>query len=159
MSFTLYLNSERGVKTTIGSTQSVEYTFNWSVLEENSEYELTFTYACRDVSVLTADDHYAIRIRGLGALNNNYTPTSSSVASSNQIIGMIHPETVVNKNGNNIVYTNYLYADTVTNPPVFIRQKPTGNTFRVEIVFLDDIAIPVLTDEWVLILHFKKVKE
>ena len=156
MSFTLYLNSERGQKTTIGSTQSVQYNFNWSVLEEKSKYELTFTFASRDIPAVNADDHYAIRLTGLGVLNN-YTPTASSVASSNEIIGMIHPQAVPLAAATGTTY--YLYADTVTNPPVFIRQKPTGNNFRVEIVYLNDTGAYVINDEWVLILHFKKIKD
>lgn len=156
MSFTLYLNSENGTKVVVGSTQAVSYNFNWSVLEENSNYELTFNFTSKNAGNLTASSQYALKLTGLGALTNTYNITSLGVSTSTEIIGIVHPQDV-GAGGGGGAGTHYLYAGYEVNPPVFIKNRPNGNNFRVEIVNLNGSNGVVFTAEWGLVLHFKKV--
>jgi hypothetical protein len=149
MSFTLYLNSENGTKVNAGSTQAVSYNFNWSVLDNNASYELAFSFASKDGGALTAGSQFALRLNGIGGLNNSYNITSNGAATSTEIIGTISPQSVAN--------THYLYAAAFDNPPVFFKNRPSGNNFRVEIMNLVGNTIPVFTAEWALVLFFKKL--
>ena len=149
MSFTLYLNSSNGTLTNAGSTQSVEYNFNWSVLEDNASYELSFSFVSKDAGALTAGTQYALRLGGIGCLNNTYNVTSLGVATSTEIIGTLSPSSVNN--------THYLVSMNYDNPPVYIKNKPVGNNFRVEIMNLVGNTIPAFTAEWALVLFFKKL--
>lgn len=148
MSFTLYLNSESGTKVNAGSTQAVSYNFNWSVLDNDASYELSFSFASKDGGALNASSQFALRLAGLGALTNSYNVTSAGVATSTEIIGTLQPTSVNN--------THFLISQNYDNPPVFIKNRPVGNNFRVEILNLIGTT-PVFTAEWALILFFKKL--
>lgn len=149
MSFTLYLNSGNGTAVNAGSTQAISYNFNWSVLEENASYELSFCFASKDGGALTASSQFALRLAGIGCLTNSYNVTSAGIATSTEIIGTLSPQSVGN--------THYLISPNYDNPPVFIKNRPVGNNFRVEIVNLNGSNGVVFTAEWSLILFFKKL--
>lgn len=153
MSFTLYLNSGNGTAVNPGSTQAIAYNFNWSVLEEKASYELTFNFASKNAGALTSASQFALQLTGLGALRNSYNITSAGVATSTDIIGLLHPQPVSGGAGT----THYLYGGFEVNPPVFIKNRPNGNNFRVEIVNLNGSNGVVFTAEWGLVLHFKKL--
>ncbi len=148
MSFSLILNSLQGTATTAGSQTSVGYNFNWSVLDNNASYELSFIYQSKDAGALTASSHKQIRLTGIGGLNNSYNVTSAGVATSTEVIGLVYPLSVNN--------THFFFAGTETNPPVFFKHRPSGNNFKVEILNFDN-AISAGNYEWTLILHFKKL--
>lgn len=155
MSFTLYLNSGNGTVVNAGSTQAVSYNFNWSVLEDNASYELSFGFASKDAGALTAASQYALRLNGIGALTNSYNITSNGAATSTEIIGTLRPQDVAAGGGGG--HTHYLFSPNYDNPPVFLKRKPAGNNFIVEIMNLNGNTVPTFTAEWSLILHFKKV--
>jgi hypothetical protein len=148
MSFSLVLNSLQGTLTTAGSQTSVGYSFNWSVLDNDSSYEMSFSFQSRDAGALVANDHRLIRLSGIGGLPNIYNVTSSAVATSTEVIGLVCPQSVQN--------THYYFAGTETNPPIFFRGRPTGNNFRVEILNYNN-SLAAGNYEWTLILHFKKL--
>lgn len=153
MSFTLFLNSGNGTLVNAGSTQAVSYNFNWSVLEDNASYELTFNFASKDAGTLTAASQFALRLNGIGCLTNSYNITSNGAATSTEIIGLLRPQDV----GSTGSHTHYLYSPNYDNPPVFLKRKPVGNNFIVEIVNLNGSNGVVFTAEWGLVLHFKKL--
>ncbi len=153
MSFTLYLNSGNGTAVNAGSTQAIAYNFNWNVLEDNASYELTFNFASKNAGALTSASQFALQLTGLGALRNSYNITSAGVATSTEIIGLLHPRDVGGGGGT----THYLYGGQEVNPPVFIKNRPNGNNFRVELVNLNGSNGVVFTAEWGLVLHFKKL--
>lgn len=148
MSFSLILNSLQGTAATAGSQTSINYNFNWAVLEDNASYEMTFTYQSRDAGNLVANDHRLVRLTGIGGLNNSYNVTSAGVATSTEVIGLLCPQSVQN--------THYYFAGTETNPPVFFKNRPSGNNFRVDILNYNN-TIAAGNYEWTLILHFKKL--
>jgi len=149
MSFSLILNSSQGTVVNPGSQTSIQYNFNWSVLEDNTQYEMSFAFQSKDAGLLGANDQKLIRLNGIGCLNNTYNITSNGVATSSEIIGMVHPFSL----GNAMFY----YSGNESNAPIFIRSKPIGNNFRVEILNFDR-TLAGGNYEWTLILHFKKVK-
>jgi hypothetical protein len=155
MSFTLYLNSGNGTAVNAGSTQAIAYNFNWSVLEENASYELSFAFSSKAAGALTSDSQFVIRLNGIGSLNNTYNVTSAGVATSTEIIGMIRPQDVASGGGGG--HTHFLNAGTESNPALYLKRKPVGNNFRVEILNLNGSNGVVLTAEWTLILYFKKL--
>jgi hypothetical protein len=148
MSFSLILNSLQGTATTVGSSTSVGFNFNWLVLEDNSPYELSFIYQSKDAGALVANSHKQIRLAGIGGLNNSYNVTSAGVATSTEVIGLVYPVAVG--------ATYFFFAGTETNPPVYFKSRPSGNNFKVEILNFDN-GIAVGNYEWTLILHFKKL--
>jgi hypothetical protein len=148
MSFSLVLNSLQGTLTTAGSQTSVNFNFNWSVIEDDGPYELNFTYQSKDAGALTASSHKLIRLNGIGSLNNTYNVTSNGAATTTEVIGIVYPLSVAN--------TYWLFAEAATNPPIFLKRKPIGNNFRVEILNLDNL-LSVGNYEWTLVLNFKKL--
>jgi len=148
MSFSLVLNSLQGTATTAGSQTSVGFNFNWSVLDNDASYELSFIYQSKDAGAVTASSHKQIRLTGIGGLNNSYNVTSAGVATSTEVIGFVYPVSVG--------ATYFFFAGTETNPPVFFKHRPSGNNFKVEILNFDN-ALSVGNYEWSLILHFKKL--
>ena len=74
--------------------------------------------------------------------------TSNGAATSTEVIGLVYPLSVNN--------THFFFAGTETNPPVFFKNRPSGNNFKVEILNFDN-AISTGNYEWTLILHFKKL--
>lgn len=155
MSFTLYLNSGNGTPVNAGSTQAIAYNFNWNVLEENASYELSFGFASKSAGALTSDSQFALRLAGIGALTNSYNITSAGVATTTEIIGIVRPQDVASGGGGG--HTHYLFSPNYDNPPVFLKRKPAGNNFRVEIVNLNGSNGVVFTAEWSLVLFFKKL--
>lgn len=148
MSFSLILNSLQGTAVNAGSQTSIQYNFNWSVLEDNTQYEMSFAFHSKDAGALVANDQRLIRLNGIGCLNNTYNITSNGVATSSEIIGMVYPFSVGN--------TMFYYSGNESNTPIFIRSKPVGNNFRVEILNFDR-TLSVGNYEWTLILYFKKI--
>jgi len=144
----LILNSLQGTLTNAGSQTSVGFNFNWSVLEDNASYELSFIFQSKDAGVVTASSHKQIRLSGIGSLNSSYNVTSASVATSTEVIGFVYPVAVGG--------TYFFFAGTETNPPVFFKNRPSGNNFKVEILNFDN-ALSAGNYEWSLILHFKKL--
>lgn len=148
MSFTLILNSLQGTATTAGSQTSVHYNFNWSVLEENTPYHISFSFQSKDAGGLVANDHRLIRLNGIGCLNNTYNVSSNGAATSTEVIGMIYPFSVNN--------THFYYAGNESNPFVYVKNRPTSNSFKVEILNFNG-TLATGNYEWTLILHFHKV--
>ena len=148
MSFSLVLNSLQGTATTAGSQTSVGFNFNWSVLEIDASYEMRFIYQSKDAGALTASSHKQIRLTGIGGLNNSYNVTSNGAATSTEVIGLVYPLPVG--------ATYFLFAGTETNPPVYFKNRPSGNNFKVELLNFDN-ALSSGNYEWTLILHFKKL--
>ena len=148
MSFTLVLNSSQGTATTAGQTTSIQYNFNWLVLEDNATYEMSFSFASKDAGNLNSSSQRTVRLNGLGSLNNTYYVTSAGVATSTELIGAVYPLTVNN--------THFLFAEMATNPPIYLKRRPTGNNFRVEILNTDN-TISAGNYEWTLFLFFKKL--
>jgi len=148
MSFTLLLESDAGTKLG-GLTSSVSYNFNWSILPNDFPYEMTFSFVSRDAGALNADSQYEIKISGLNAVSRAYAPTTKSVAGSTTCIGLVRPSSV-----NNTHFLSSTYQD---NPPIYLLERPTGNTFSVEIISIDGVTTPAYNMKWALILFFKKV--
>jgi hypothetical protein len=109
---------------------------------------MRFIYQSKDAGALTASSHKQIRLTGIGGLNNSYNVTSNGAATSTEVIGLVYPLPVG--------ATYFLFAGTETNPPVYFKNRPSGNNFRVELLNFDN-ALSSGNYEWTLILHFKKL--
>jgi hypothetical protein len=149
MSFTLLLESDAGIKGPGNLTSSVGYNFNWSILPDNFPYEMTFSFVSQDAGALTASSQYEIRINNLNAVSRAYAPTSKIVASSTTTIGLVRPSFV-----NNSYFLSSTYQD---NPPIYLLERPSGNTFSVDVISIDGVTVPAYNMKWALILFFKKL--
>jgi hypothetical protein len=148
MSFTLLLESDAGNKIG-GLTSSVSYNFNWSILPNDFPYEMTFSFVSRDAGNLNSDSQYEIRISGLNSVSRAYAPTTKAVAGSTTCVGLVRPSSV-----NNTHFLSSTYQD---NPPVYLMERPSGNTFNVDIISIDGSTTPFFNMKWALILYFKKL--
>jgi hypothetical protein len=151
MSFTLVLESDNGTRGAGGTTQTVGYNFNWSVLPNDSEYDLTYSFVSRDAGALTADTQYELRLNGLGAITRCYAPTTTSGVGSSTVVGLVRPNSVAN--------THFLTSNFADNPPVHLLERPSGNNFTAELWNVGGATQPTFNMKWTLILYFHKVEK
>ena len=122
------LNSNFG-----GNTPATSSTFfiDWSVLPEG-EYKVCFTFT----SAITATDlgstTNAVIYLDLGQASTSIIESSSALSSNTYrggFLGCLRQTSYLNTAD----YVTYLYADTNSNPPVYIFTRPRNNNVSVDI--------------------------
>jgi len=134
------------------------YNIDWgSILEPNKPYKLHFSYTGQP-NTLTAASKLAVVM--VDFQMEQYLNTSSTYgAPTSMTLGVLRSFYL---NGT----TNYLFSDDSNNPPVYLKNRPGNNTFRVRIVTNDatpvawtDNAGPpaVANGNYILCLSFQEV--
>lgn len=129
--YNIVFNSNFG---TGAPTVSTKFYVDWSIIPEG-EYKVTFTFT----SVATAPDldntANACLYLDLGQSNTSVieaSPTNITyalVAQRSQFLGCLRPTEITILND----YITYLYADTNTNPPVYLFCRPKNSYVSVDI--------------------------
>ena len=122
------LNSNFG-----GNTPATSSTFfiDWSVLPEG-EYKVSFTFT----SAITVGDlgstTNAVIYLDLGQASSSIIEPSSALSATTYrggFLGCLRQTSYANATD----FVTYLYADTVSNPPVYILNRPRNNSVSVDI--------------------------
>ena len=122
------LNSNFG-----GATPATSSTFfiDWSVMPEG-EYKVSFTFT----SAITATDlgnaSNAVIYLDLGQASSSIIEPSAALSRNTYrggFLGCLRQTSYANTTD----FVTYLYADTVSNPPVYILNRPRNNSVSVDI--------------------------
>lgn len=126
------LNSNFG-----GATPATSSTFfiDWSVLPEG-EYKVSFTFTSAIASSDLADITNAVVYLDLGQASTSII--ESSIALSNNtyrggFLGCLRQTSYTTGTTTATDFITYLYADTNTNPPIYILTRPRNNSVSVDI--------------------------
>jgi hypothetical protein len=153
MIYNVVLNSNLRSNFATTTTSNAIYYFDWSVIPEG-KYKLTWVFAggpC-DMNPLDAIPMLSIP---LGQSSVFRVDPNATRAASSSVVGLLLP--------NILSDSCYLYADTTTNPPVFLASKPNSNAFSVRILtnespdLLFSDANGAQLPEYVLTLSFERV--
>ena len=120
-----------------GATPTTSSTFfvDWSVLPEG-EYKVSFTFTSAIASSDLADITNAVVYLDLGQSSTSII--ESSIALSNNtyrggFLGCLRQNSYATGSTTVTDYITFLYADTITNPPIYILTRPKNNNVSVDI--------------------------
>ena len=126
------LNSNFG-----GATPATSSTFfvDWSRMPEG-EYKVSFTFTSEATATdLTAVSNAVIYL-DLGQASTSIIESSASLSSNayrSGFLGCLRPASFTTGGVTVTDYITFLYADTNTNPPVYILNRPRNNSVSVDI--------------------------
>jgi len=126
------LNSNFG-----GNTPATSSTFfvDWSVLPEG-EYKVSFTFTSAATSSDLINNVNAVLYLELGQASTSIIETSVALSRNTYrggFLGCLRQSSFANGNSGASDNVTFLYADTNTNPPVYILSRPRNNTISVDI--------------------------
>ena len=122
------LNSNFG-----GATPATSSTFfvDWSIMPEG-EYKVSFTFTSVITSTELANISNAVIYLDLGQASQSIIEPSHALAANTYrggFLGCLRQTSYAIASD----YVTFLYADTITNPPVYILNRPRNTFVRVEI--------------------------
>ncbi len=126
------LNSNFG-----GNTPATSSSFfiDWSVMPEG-EYKVSFTFTSEATATdLTATTN-AVLYLDLGQASTSIIESSSALSKNGYrggFLGCLRPAGFTTGGATVSDYITFLYADTNTNPPVYILTRPRNNNVSVDI--------------------------
>ena len=122
------LNSNFG-----GATPATSSTFfvDWSVLPEG-EYKVSFTFTSTIASADLGNTTNAVIYLDLGQASTSIIESSAALANNTYRGGFLG---CLRQTSYSVTtdFITYLYADTTTNPPVYILTRPRNNSVSVDI--------------------------
>jgi hypothetical protein len=122
------LNSNFG-----GNTPATSSTFfvDWSAMPEG-EYKVSFTFTSAITSADLGNTVNAVIYLDLGQASTSIIESSAALASNTYRGGFLGclRQTSYSVSAD---YVTFLYADTITNPPVYILTRPRNNNVSVDI--------------------------
>jgi len=126
------LNSNFG-----GATPATSSTFfvDWSVLPEG-EYKVSFTFTSSIASSDLGNTTNAVIYLDLGQASTSIIEASAANAINTYrggFLGCLRQTSYATGTSTPTDYITFLYADTVTNPPVYIFTRPRNNNVSVDI--------------------------
>ena len=126
------LNSNFGGRTPVTSSS---FYVNWSVMPEG-EYKVSFTFtsalASSDITITTN----AVLYLDLGQASTSIIESSDALSSNayrGGFLGCLRPTGYIVGGLTPTDYLTFLYADTNTNPPVYILNRPRNSQVSVDI--------------------------
>ena len=130
--YNFVLNSNFG-----GATPATSSTFfvDWSVLPEG-EYKVSFTFTSAVAASDLADVSNAVIYLDLGQSSTSIIEASTANANNTyrgQFLGCLRQNSYATGSTTLTDYITFLYADTITNPPVYIFTRPRNNSVSVDI--------------------------
>lgn len=117
-SYTVVFNSIIAPNSVVGEV----FNYDWGQLP-NKPYKVTFSFI-GTIDTIT-NNTIAVIYMDLGQQSSMVASLNGTTGSKNKILGCLLPSGT----GAN----NFLYADTHTNPPIYINGRPTNNTVFIEI--------------------------
>ena len=122
------LNSNFG-----GNTPATSSTFfvDWSIMPEG-EYKVSFTFTSAITATDLGNTTNAVIYLDLGQASTSIIEPSAALSANTYrggFLGCLRPTSYANATD----FVTYLYADTVSNPPVYILNRPRNNNVSVDI--------------------------
>jgi hypothetical protein len=108
-----------------GTNNSAQYYFNWSVLPQG-EYKMTFDYLGGSNNL--KGEKVALVNIDLGQSQTFQASSTSTSASSSRCIGTLMPYALST--------TSFLYTQVTSNPIIYLKQRPSNNSFTVQLLDL-----------------------
>ena len=126
------LNSNFG-----GNTPATSSSFfiDWSVMPEG-EYKVSFTFTSEATSSDLTNTSNAVLYLDLGQLSTSIIESSAALSRNGYrggFLGCLRQSSFSSGNTAATDHITFLYADTNTNPPVYILNKPRNNSVSVDI--------------------------
>jgi hypothetical protein len=126
------LNSNFG-----GATPATSSTFfiDWSVLPVG-EYKVSFTFTSAIAATDLADVVNAVIYLDLGQASTSIIESSAALSGNSYrggFLGCLRQNSYATGSTTLADYVTFLYADTNTNPPVYILTRPRNNQVNVDI--------------------------
>jgi hypothetical protein len=126
------LNSNFG-----GNTPATSSTFfvDWSVMPEG-EYKVSFTFTSAITGTDLANTTNAVIYLDLGQASTSIIEPSLALASNTYrggFLGCLRPTSYTTGTTIATDFITFLYADTNTNPPIYILSRPRNNNVSVDI--------------------------
>jgi hypothetical protein len=147
------LNSNNKVS---GANNDAVYSIDWSsILKDRTAYRLHWTYVGQSNVITAASKIAQVQVN---FVMEQYTGSGVG-ASSTFTIGALRTNYV---NGT----INYLFADDNNNTPIYLANRPYGNTFTVQVLtndsppvlWKDNTAVtPVVNGNYILTLSFQEM--
>lgn len=142
-----------------GTNNNAEYYVDFgAVLKDRQAYKMHWTYIGQP-NTLTAVSKIAQV--SIDFQTENYLNASTTMgAPTTYTIGTLRSFYL---NGT----TNYLFADDGNNPPIYLKNRPYNNRFRVQVLtndatpipWTDNAGTPVVNNNYMLILSFQEINE
>lgn len=128
---------------------NITYTIDWSFLDEQKAYNVSFSFVSEKIQIAVTKDLYLINIP-LTASAEAYTTNQNINKATTNMVGVAHS---VSYDGNEC----YCKVSTNDNPPFTIHSRPSNNILNVTIT---DVANTIADIEanYVLILSFTEIK-
>jgi hypothetical protein len=126
------LNSNFG-----GNTPATSSTFfiDWSVLPEG-EYKVSFTFTSSIAGTDLGNTNNAVIYLDLGQASTSIIESSAALSNNTYrsgFLGCLRPTSYSTGSTTVTDQVTFLYADTITNPPVYILSRPRNNSVSVDI--------------------------
>jgi hypothetical protein len=126
------LNSNFG-----GATPATSSTFfvDWSVLPEG-EYKVSFTFTSAIAGTDLGNTTNAVIYLDLGQASTSIIEASSALSNNTYrggFLGCLRQTSYTTGTTTATDFITYLYADTNTNPPIYILTRPRNNSVSVDI--------------------------
>jgi len=146
--YTVVLSSANRVS---GSTvSSAQYYFNWSALPEG-EFNMSFTFYTNHSTLVAGNEMLLVQAKDLGVVVPSYTAGNTSTSAiNNGFLGVVSPWA----SGTN----NYIYAQYLSNCPLYIPHRPTNNIFTINLFLPDGTTSSANTVNYVMTLVFEPLK-
>jgi hypothetical protein len=126
------LNSNFGGRTPATSSS---FFVDWSVLPEG-EYKVSFTFTSEATGTDLTDVTNAVIYLDLGQASQSIIEPSAALSANTYrggFLGCLRPAGFTTGGTTVSDYITFLYADTNTNPPVYILTRPRNNSVSVDI--------------------------
>ena len=110
---------------------SSSFFVDWSIMPEG-EYKVSFTFTSTITATDLGNTSNAIIYLDLGQASASIIEPSASLSANTYrggFLGCLRPASYSITSE----YVTYLYADTITNPPVYILSRPRNTAVRVDI--------------------------
>lgn len=121
-SYNIVLNSASETETNKGD---ITYNIDWSILPENTAFEVYFTLISNVVSVTTTGSTPVPCVYADLGTSNTFEPSKTNiVANATQYLGSL----CLNGIGSN----TFFRTDETMNPPTYLHRRPTNNSFKVQ---------------------------
>lgn len=109
----------------------ITYNIDWSILPENTAFEVYFTLLSNVVSVTTSGSTVVPCVYANLGQNNVFEPSKTRVvANPTQYLGSL----TLNGIGSN----TFFRTDETMNPPIYLDRRPINNQFKVQMYLQTD---------------------
>ena len=139
------------------------YTTNWqSVLPENKAFKVSFTFMSEtDTAAAIPFTQLPVLRCNLGQSDTNANLTTNATSfSTTNTLGFLKLVLLPSNNVATTVDEGYLLAEYTTNPPIYLKERPSNSQIEVEIHNgLTTTNYTTDIPDYIFTLHFEEVDE